>query len=132
MFGMRYATFADCSFLECPLRGAIFNGADLIWSEKPPAEIYEEYETADGQLSRSQILYGPFYNADLAWTSFRGTRFINADFRGAEGLETADFFEAEGLEDAIFDNDLTRQAALKSVRHDQLSLGKIRDLRLRH
>jgi len=131
LLSIKFAIFTDCSFIECPLRGSIFNGAELTWSKLPPAEIYEEYESSDGQLSRSQILYGPFYNADLTWASFRGTRFSNADFRGAEGLEDADFFEAVGLEDAYFDNEGVRQIVLNSVRRDRLALGYTRDLRSR-
>ena len=111
----RWAVLTDCSFDDTPLNGAVFNGAELAWTEPPPADHYTYDEGEDGQPFSMRESYGPFYRADLSRTQFRGCRFRNADFRDAENLATADFFRAQGLEEAIFDTEADRQIALASA-----------------
>ncbi|RVU04048.1 pentapeptide repeat-containing protein [Novosphingobium umbonatum] len=110
--GSNYARFEDCSFNETDLSRAIFNGAELTWSESPPEEIGYAEDMGDGQWCWNQTHYGPFYLADLQQASFKDCWFKNADFRNVDNILEADFTGAKGLEDAFFDNDEIRVAVL--------------------
>lgn len=104
--------FRDCSFVECDLNQAIFNGAELHWTVPPPETHLEYWDDEDGSPACAQISYGPLYHADLRQTSFKGCRFKNADFRDTENILEADFTGAKGLEDSVFDDDDIRAAVL--------------------
>lgn len=106
---------ANCSFCDSNLRGAVFNGAALEWSEAPPLTIHEEVENPDGSLSLVQSVYPPFDGADLAGTSFKNSRFKNADFREAKNVLEADFSGATGLETCVFDDDLVSAEVLRQA-----------------
>lgn len=112
----RYAKLQDCTFVSARLQDSRFNGALLSWSKPPPDSHHEivDYDE-DGAPQFAQVTYGPFDRANLAGTSFRGCRFVNADFRNADGLLSADFFRATGLESAEFDDDATKSAVLASA-----------------
>ncbi|WP_218054315.1 pentapeptide repeat-containing protein [Phenylobacterium immobile] len=111
----RYANFLDCAFRETNLRGATFNGAELRWTQAPPADHFEWEEDDNGEPFSIPVSEGPFHNADLQGAGFRGCRLVNADFRGADNLEGADFFGAKGLETAVFDNAAIREAVMASA-----------------
>ena len=114
----RGAKLVDCDFNSTNLQRCRFNGAELIWTEIPPASHYEEVdvdeETREPQYAQST--YGPFYMADLTGASFAGCRFRNADFRGAENVDKANFSGAEGLEEAYFDSEQMKNDLLKDRR----------------
>ena len=97
----RHVRLADCGFSECNLRNAKFDGALLEWSEKPPKSHYQSRGPDDEEGTQSS--WGPFFRADISGASFRGCKFVNADFRDVIGLHSADFFRATGLESAEFD-----------------------------
>lgn len=111
-FATNFSHFSDCSFIDSDLSHAKFNGSELQWSEVPPGTHMEYYDHDDGSYGCGQVSYGPFYQANLRGTSFKGCRFKNADFRDAENIFDADFTGAKGLEDAFFDNDEIRAAVL--------------------
>lgn len=111
-------TITNCFFCETDLRGAIFNGAAMHWTEPPPDEIYEGVENPDGSLGIVQISHPPFNNADFAGASFKATEFKNADFRNAENLLQADFSQAKGLETCVFDDDSVKSTILKNAAHN--------------
>jgi uncharacterized protein YjbI with pentapeptide repeats len=110
----RYANL-DGTFLNASLREAMFNGASLAWSTVPPKDRLEAQEETDGTVSFVPLSFGPFDGADLSDVSFRGCVFRNADFRGAENVETVDFFRAEELEEAFFDTPDDKSRALASA-----------------
>lgn len=117
-----FASFADCSFRYCKLEGSSFNGAHLLWTDKPPDSLYEDggYDD-DGFPIAIRAHYGPFEDADLKGVSFRNTQFANADFRGVLNIAKADFTGAGGLDTCIFDqdaleNEVLRTAAVKTGR----------------
>lgn len=114
----RYAKLRDCTFVDCNLRGARFNGASLDWSNPPPDSHYEIVEDDEAPGS-TQVTYGSFDRADVSGASFQACRLTNADFRNAEGLLSADFFRARGLESAEFDDEETRLAVLASANRSE-------------
>ncbi len=105
----------DCSFCNANLRGAVFRGAVLTWSEAPPDTIYEEVENPDGSIGLTQVVHPAFDGADLANASFAEVQFRNADFRCTENILEADFSGATGLESCAFDDNTVRDAILKSA-----------------
>ncbi len=110
--GTNFSDFLDCSFYECDLAEARFNGSKLHWTEPPPETHMEFWDEDDGTPACAQVSYGPFWHANLRQTSFKGCRFKNADFRDAENVLEADFSGAKGLEDALFDTDEIKAAVL--------------------
>lgn len=119
----RYAQLEDCSFISADLRGALFNGAQMIWTAAPPDSLYEPIDEADGQGGFMQVRYGPFHDADLEGASFRGATLRNADFRGADNVGSVDFFRATGLDEALFDDAATKTAALRSALREETDDG---------
>lgn len=125
-----YAQYTDCTFVKATLRESVFNGATLSWANPPPQSLFEEDRDEDtGEVRPFQVKYGPFDGADLTWASFRGVRFANADFRGADGLATVDFYRATGLDTAFFDSDEVREKVLQAVKQDPQLVENYRDLR---
>ena len=112
---IRPVELTDCSFEHCNLRGACFDGARLSWPEAPPNSHYVGRVISGEDVDFEQETFGPFYRADLSDASFRGCSFLNADFRDAEGLESADFFRANGLDEAAFDDGHIRWLVLKNA-----------------
>ena len=115
----RYARILDCTFTFAILRGALFNGAQLSWTEAPPTSLYAPVDEDDPEAGFMQVAFGPFHGADLTGASFRGARLENADFRGAEGVASIDFFRAAGVEDAFFDDLQMKAVALQSARREE-------------
>jgi uncharacterized protein YjbI with pentapeptide repeats len=111
----RYATLVDCTFVNTGLAGAVFNGAELSWTEAPPKSHFEFDEEDDSTPYSYRVSEGPFCQADLTGAQFRGCRLQHADFRDAENLRSADFFRAIGLETAAFDSIADREWALASA-----------------
>lgn len=111
----RYATFVDCSFVDCNLAGAVFNGADLSWTEPPPESHFDVEEDDDGSPHSVRVSDGHFSGADLTSAQFRGCRLQHADFRDAQNLRSADFFRAKGLETTLFDSEADQAWALTSA-----------------
>lgn len=113
----RHANFEDCTFVDTDLRGAVFNGASLKWTDPPPESRHELVEDPKtGQVSQVPESYGPFYEADLSGASFSKCIFVNADFREAKNILEAKFSGAVGLEEAAFDSSEVRQAVLEKVK----------------
>lgn len=114
-----FASFMNCSFIECNLQNSSFTGAHLVWSEPPPDSLHEDLvDDEDGNPIYIQTQYSPFYNTDLDGVSFRYVHFENADFRDALNIDKADFTNARGLDTCIFDrsalkNDVLRNASLR-------------------
>lgn len=112
----RLVIFEDCSFRNTNLSGAIFKGASLGWTKRPPRNHnYLKTNPETGQDVAVYESYGPFYQADLTGASFSKCVFMNADFRDAENILDADFSEATGLESAKFDTKKIRAAILKKT-----------------
>ena len=111
-FATNFSKFLDCSFMDSDLSHAKFNGSELQWSEMPPETHMEFHDNDDGSYGCGQVSYGPFFQASLRATPFKGCRFKNADFRDAENILDADFTGAKGLEDAFFDSDEIRATVL--------------------
>lgn len=111
----RYATLVDCSFVNCSLVGAVFNGAELSWTEPPPESHFDVEEDEDGSRYAVRVSEGHFSGADLTGAQFRGCRLQHADFRDAHNLRCADFFRARGLETTMFDSEDDRAWALTSA-----------------
>ena len=110
---IRFATFRDCNFRDSQLQEAIFCGAYLEWSEKPPEEVGEWEDFGDGHGAFHQTYWPPFDGADLKGASFEEVAFRNADFRGAENIESCIFAGAKGLDECLFDDEKTKKRILK-------------------
>jgi uncharacterized protein YjbI with pentapeptide repeats len=116
----RSASFSNCSFISTNLTGAIFDGAQLEWSDVPPESLYEyEGENEDGSPILLQAYYGPFHEANLSHVSFEYVRFKNADFREAEHIEQANFYGATGLEASVFDSQEIKDFVLKAAQRSE-------------
>lgn len=109
----RFATFRDCNFRDSQLQGAIFRGAYLEWSKKPPEEVGEWEDLGDGQGAFHQTYWPPFDGADLKGASFEEVAFRNVDFRGAENVESCIFADAKGLDECLFDNEEIKKRILE-------------------
>lgn len=103
----------DCSFINCDLSGAVFNGAQLEWSREHPKELGGWHDDGDGHCSFEQKYYSPFDNADLNGASFEDTIVINADFRNVHNILTCNFSGAKRLDTCLFDNDQIKAEVLK-------------------
>ncbi|OYQ37483.1 hypothetical protein CHU95_01050 [Niveispirillum lacus] len=107
-------TIKDCRFPDANLRGAVFNGALLAWTDPPPSSLYEVVDTDDaGEPSFAQSVLAPFDRADLTGASFRDVQFVNADFRHVTNILDADFSGAIGLDRVEFDDDETKQHVIR-------------------
>ena len=102
---LQFATFRDCNFRDARLHGAVFRGAHLEWSQKPPDEMGEWIEMEDGERDFHQTYWPPFDNVDLKGVSFQDAYFKNADFRDVQNILDCWFSGAAGLDDCLFDND---------------------------
>jgi len=118
-FNSGYAKFEDCSFINCDLSGAIFNGSSLWWSDVPPKTLFAIEEDDSGQQYSIPTGYGPFSEANLKHATFTNVDFRNADFRGANNIETANFAGAKGLETAYFDTEEIKKQVLDMARTQQ-------------
>ena len=111
----RLATFTDCNFRGARLQGAVFRGARLKRSNKPPEEMGEWVDMDDGDRVFHQFYYPPFDEADLKGASFEDVLFENADFRGARNIEECSFVGAKGLDDCLFDSDEVKEEVLRKA-----------------
>lgn len=114
-FGGSYALFRDCQFVRADLRGALFKGARIEWTETPPAEIMRWEESPEGERYSIPTHTSPFEDADLAGMSFEHAEFRNADFRRAKNLEECKFAGASGLEGCVFDSNDRKEWALRQA-----------------
>lgn len=121
----RSAYFSNCSFISADLTGAIFDGAQLEWTDVLPESLYEyDGENDDGSPILLQTYCGPFCEANLSQVSFKYVRFKNADFRGAEHIEQANFYGATGLESSVFDSEDIKDFVLKSAKRSSRTLSR--------
>ena len=116
--GRAFALFKDCRFVNAQLCGALFRGAHIEWSAKPPEEMGEWEDMGDGTRSFIQTYMPPFMGANLKGTSFEKASFKNADFRDAKNIMHCEFRGARGLDRCMFDDDEVRTYVLASVRHE--------------
>ena len=110
------AVFRDCMFAGTRLKGAIFKGSKVEWSEEPPKELGHWDEDQRGEPVFLQTHFPPFYDADLGGASFEDVAFRNPDFRDARNLESCNFSGATGLENGIFDSDDVKDQVLRATR----------------
>ena len=103
--------------MNAKLRGAIFRGAHLEWSDEPLEEMGTWEDVGDGEKAFHQTYYPPFDGADLGDASFEDAYFKNADFRHAVNIQDCDFRSAHGLDGCVFDSDEVRKSVLESTRH---------------
>lgn len=102
---LRFAMFKDCNFRDARMQGAVFRGAHLEWTQRPPDEMGEWIDVDDGNSAFRQNYWPPFDEVDLSGVSFQDVCFTNADFRGALNVKDCSFSGAEGLGECLFDDD---------------------------
>lgn len=118
----RHCKITNCSFRDVSLNGVIFNGAAIVWSDKPPDEHEHAEYDEEGEPFWVPDSYGPFHHCDLTGASFVGCHFENADFRGASGLGDADFYDSTGLENAIFSDEAAKFLAMQTLERNVVRL----------
>ena len=107
------ASFIDCDFSFSDLRGAIFKGTHLEWTEEHPNELGAWHDHDDGNRSFEQRHWSPFGEAELMGASFEDAVFTNADFRQARDILSCNFSGAKRLETCLFDNDEIKGEVIK-------------------
>lgn len=114
VFGSR-ATYKNCEFRGSDLSDATFDGAKLTWSDQPPESLEELVGIDSDQLPiYVTVARGSFDQVDLSRTSFRFCNFERADFRNAVNIEEADFYGAEGLDTCVFDSDELKESIIQN------------------
>lgn len=96
----------NLDFGHATLIGASFDGANLSWTnhKADENEWHEDFYYADDEPPARRTLHEPaFFEADLKNCSFRNARLAHADFRYAINVNEADFTGAQGLETCFFD-----------------------------
>lgn len=110
----------NLGFISAKLIGASFDGATLSWTdykENRADWFQDEGEDDDGRPILNQVHYPAFSGADLRGCSFRYAKLDHADFREAENILEADFTGAQGLETCFFD-DKVRERILAQRERD--------------
>ncbi|MDE0150821.1 MAG: pentapeptide repeat-containing protein [Rhodospirillaceae bacterium] len=113
---LRFATFKDCNFRDARMQSAVFRGAHLEWTQRPPDEMGEWVEIEDGNSAFHQTYWPPFDGVDLSGVSFQDVCFTNADFRDALNVQGCSFSGAEGLAECLFDNDEIKKRAQEAAK----------------
>ena len=99
----------NLAFTDAKLSGACFEGAKLTWTDYKAnkSEWYVDHgEDDDGNPINEQAYYPAFSGADLKGCSFKYVELDHADFRDADSILEADFSGAEGLDTCFFEDDV--------------------------